>query len=194
MAASPLGLNLDFFLNGLTSNSRLSLRKCYISLSFLLYTSISSFILALLICLAVGTNWSPFERRETSSLDRWGLDKLITLALTNFPSYLLLRIATLLSWTSFSKEQSLELSLSLLEGDKLGLSLLNISEFVEILEALLISMEEDANVNNLTKFEISGEKSSRKFFSSAKKVNKLECSKNLSSTSCLDVSSVQSFF
>ena len=55
----------------------------------------------------------------------------------------------LLSWTSFSKEQLLELSLSLLEGDKLGLSLLNISEFVEILEALLISTEEGANVNKL---------------------------------------------
>ena len=90
--------------------------------------------------------------------------------LTNFPSYLLLRTLALLSWTSFSKERSLELSLSLLEGDKLGFSLLNISEFVEILEALLISTKEGANVNKLTKFKISGEKSPQKFFSSVKKV------------------------
>ena len=109
------------------------------------------------------------------------------LALTNFPSYLLLHIVALLSRTSFSKERSLEFSLSLLEGDKLGLSLLNISEFIEILEALLISMEEGTNVNKLTKFKISGEKLSQKFFSSVEKVYKLECSKNLSSTSCLDV-------
>ena len=54
-------------------------------------------------------------------------------------------------------------------------------------------MEEGANVNKLNKFQISGEKSFQKFFSSVKKVYKLECSKNLSSTSCLDVSSVQSF-
>ena len=80
--------------------------------------------------------------------------------LTNFPSYLLLRILALLSWTSFSKERSLELSLSLLEGDKLGFSLLNISEFVEILEALRILTEEGANVNKLTKFKMSGEKNS----------------------------------
>ena len=113
-----------------------------------------------MICLGVGTNWSPFERRETSSLGRWRLDKLITLALTHFPSYLLLRIVALVSWTSFFKERSLELSFSLLEGDKLGLSLLNISEFVEILEALRILTEEGANVNKLTKFKISEEKNS----------------------------------
>ena len=174
----------------LRDDSSIIIKEADSSLTFLPYTSISSFILALLICLGVGTNWSPFERTETSSLDRLRLHKLITLALTNFPSYLLLRIVALLSWTSFSKGQLLELSLSLLEGDKLGLSLLNISEFTEILEALLISTEEGANVNKLTKFKISGEKSSQKFFRSAKKVNKLECFKNLSSTSCLDVSSV----
>ena len=68
-----------------------------------------------------------------------------------------------------------------------------ISEFVEILDVLLTSTEEGANVNKLTKFKIPGEKSSQKFFRSVKKVNKLEYSKNLSSTSCLDVSLVQSF-
>ena len=83
--------------------------------------------------------------------------------------------------------------LILLENDKLGLSLLNISKFVEILGILLTSMEEGANVYKLTKFKISGEKSSQKFFRSVKKVNKLECFKNHSSTSCLDVSLVQSF-
>ena len=80
--------------------------------------------------------------------------------MTHFPSYLLLRIVALVSWITFSKERSLELSLSLLEGDKLGLSLLNISEFVEILKALRILTEEGANVNKLTKFKISGEKNS----------------------------------
>ena len=107
MAASPLGLNLDFFLNGLTSNSQWLLRKCHISLSFLPYTCISSFILALFICLGVGAKLSPFERREISSSERCRLDKLITLALTNFPSYLLLRIVELLSWTSLSLRKRL---------------------------------------------------------------------------------------
>ena len=60
-----------------------------------------------------------------------------------------------------------------------------ISEFVEILDVLLTSTEEGANVNELTKVKISSEKSSQKFFRSVKKVNKLECSKNLSSTSSL---------
>ena len=81
----------------------------------------------------------------------------------------------------------------LLEDNKLGLSLLNISEFVEILDVLLISREEVAKVNKLTKFKIPGENSSQKLFRSVKKVNKLECSQNLSSTSCLDVSLVQNF-
>ena len=84
--------------------------------------------------------------------------------------------------------------------------MINISEFVEILDILLMSVEdillmsaedillmsaedillmsaeEGANLYKLVKFKISGEKSSQKFFGSVKKVNKLECSKNLSST------------
>ena len=62
----------------------------------------------------------------------------------DFPSYLLLRIVALLSWTSLSEKSSLELSLSLLEDDELVLPLLNTSEFVEILDVLLISTEEGA--------------------------------------------------
>ena len=54
-------------------------------------------------------------------------------------------------------------------------------------------MEKGDNVIKLTKLKISGENSSQKFFRSVKKVNKLESSKNPSSTSCLDVSLVQSF-
>ena len=92
-----------------------------------------------------------------------------------------------------SEKSSLELLIILLEDNKLGLSLLNISEFVEILDVLLISREEGANVNKLTKFKIPGENSSQKLFRSVKKVNKLECSQNLSSTSCFDVSLVQNF-
>ena len=99
MAASPLGLNLDFFLNGLIWNSRWSLPKCHISLSFLPYASISSFILAFFIYLGVGTNLSPFEKREISSLERCRLHKLIALALINFPSFLLLCIVVLSSST-----------------------------------------------------------------------------------------------
>ena len=106
MAALPLGLNLDFFLNGLTSNSWWSLRKCCISLSFLPQNSIPSFILALFICVGVGTNLSPFERREFSSLERCQLDKVIMLALTNFPSYLLLGIVALLSWIPVSPKKA----------------------------------------------------------------------------------------
>ena len=71
--------------------------------------------------------------------------------------------------------------------------MLNISEFVEVLDVLLISREEGANINKLTKFRIPGENASQKLFRSVKKVNKLECSQNLSSTSCLDVSLVQNF-
>ena len=54
-------------------------------------------------------------------------------------------------------------------------------------------MEEGANVNKLTKLKTFGENSSQKLFRFVKQVNKLECSKNLSSTICLDVSSVQIF-
>ena len=124
MAASLLRLNLDYFWNGLTSNSRWPLPKCHINLSFLPYTSISSFILDLFTCLGVGKNLIPFEKREILSLERGWLDKLITLALTKFPSYILLRIVALLSWTSLSRKSSSELSLNLLEDDKLGLSFL----------------------------------------------------------------------
>ena len=70
---------------------------------------------------------------------------------------------------SLSKKSSLELSLILLEDDKLGLSLLNISEFAEILDVLPTSTEEGVNVNKLTKFKISGKNSSQKFFRSVKK-------------------------
>ena len=89
---------------------------------------------------------------------------------------ILLRVVALLSWTSLSEKGSLELSLILLKDGKLGLSLIIISEFAEILDVLLTSTEESANVNKLTKFKISGEKSSQKIFRSLKKVNKLECS------------------
>ena len=48
-------------------------------------------------------------------------------------------------YLSLSKKRLLELSLTLLEDHKLGLSLVNISEFVEILDVLLISTEEGTN-------------------------------------------------
>lgn len=42
--------------------------------------------------------------------------------------------------------------MSLVEVNKLGLSLPNISEFVEVLDVLLIPVEEGPNVNKSTKF------------------------------------------
>ena len=60
---------------------------------------------------------------------------------------------------------TIELSLSLLEDHKLALLLLNISGFVEILNIMLIPTEQDSKAIKVIK------------------VNKLECSESLSSTS-----------
>ena len=70
-------------------------------------------------------------------------------------------IVTLLIWTSLSKKSSLELSLILLEVDKLGLSLIVTSEFVKIIDVLLTLTEEGASVNKLNKFKIFAEKLSQ---------------------------------
>ena len=40
------------------------------------------------MCLEVGINLRPLNKREISSLDKWRFQKLITLGLTNLPSYL----------------------------------------------------------------------------------------------------------
>ena len=40
------------------------------------------------MCLGVVINLRPLDKREISSLDKWRLDKLIMLGLTNLPSYL----------------------------------------------------------------------------------------------------------
>ena len=40
------------------------------------------------MCLGVGINLRPLGKSEISFLDKWRLDKLITLGLTNLPSYL----------------------------------------------------------------------------------------------------------
>ena len=66
---------------------------------------------------------------------------------------MLLHIVALLIWTSLTEKNSLEFSLSLLEDDKSGHSLLSISEFVEILDVLLTSTEEGANINKFIKFK-----------------------------------------
>ena len=78
-----------------------------------------------------------------------------------------MHIFVLLSWTSLSLSEmcTIELSLSLLEDHKLALLLLNISGFVEILNILLIPTEQDSKAIKVIK------------------VNKLECSESLSSTS-----------
>ena len=46
---------------------------------------------------------------------------------------------------------------SLLESNKLGLSLLNISEFVEVLDVFMMSTEEGPSVCKFTELKISGE-------------------------------------
>ena len=40
------------------------------------------------MCLCVGINLRPLDKKEISSLDKWRLEKLITLGPTNLPSYL----------------------------------------------------------------------------------------------------------
>ena len=40
------------------------------------------------MCLEVGLNLRPLDKREISSLDKLRFHKLITLGLTNLPSYL----------------------------------------------------------------------------------------------------------
>ena len=67
------------------------------------------------------TNLSLFERRKTSSLERWRQDKLRTSALKSFPLYVWFRMIALLNSTSFSKKMLIR---TLFNFDRLGLSLL----------------------------------------------------------------------
>ena len=66
-----------------------------------------------------------------------------------------------------------------LESDKLGLSLVKVSEFAELSVVLLIKIE-GPNVIKLTIYKTSVEKSSEKVFRPVKEVSRLESSKNVS--------------
>ena len=54
------------------------------------------------MCLGVGINLRPLGKSEISFLDKWRLDKLITLGLTNLPSYLPFKTTS--AWEGFSNE------------------------------------------------------------------------------------------
>ena len=66
-----------------------------------------------------------------------------------------------------------------LESDKLGLSLVKVSEFAELSVVLLIKIE-GPNVIKLTIYKTSVEKSSEKVFRPVKEVSRFESSKNVS--------------
>ena len=83
-----LGLNVDLGLNFSYENGFSSFLKCHISRSFLPYSSNSVFNFALSILLAVGTNFRPLDKREISASERFLLERLITLLLTNLSSNL----------------------------------------------------------------------------------------------------------
>ena len=83
-----LGLNVDLGLSFSYENGFSSFLKCHISWSFLSYSSNSVFNFALSILLAVGTNLRSLDKREISASERFLLERLITLLLTNLPSNL----------------------------------------------------------------------------------------------------------
>ena len=81
-----LGLNVGFWSY---ENGFLSFLKCHRSRSFLPYSSNSIFnYFALSILLAVGTNFRPLDKREISASERFFLERLIALLLTNLLSNL----------------------------------------------------------------------------------------------------------
>ena len=55
------------------------------------------------MCLGVRINLRPLEKREILFIDKWRSDKLMTLGLTNLPSYLPSNVVAALD--SFSKEE-----------------------------------------------------------------------------------------
>ena len=84
-----LGLNVDFGLNFSYENGFSSFLKCHRSRSFLPYSSNSIFnYFALSILLPVGTNFRPLDKKEISASERFLLERLIALLLTNLPSNL----------------------------------------------------------------------------------------------------------
>ena len=84
----PFSFFLDLGLNFSYGNGFSSFLKYHISRSFLPYSSNSVFNFTLSILLAVGTNFRPLDKREISASERFLLERLITLLLTNLPSNL----------------------------------------------------------------------------------------------------------
>ena len=83
-----LRLNVDLGLNFSYGNGFSSFLKCHISWSFLPCSSNSVFNFTLSILLAIGTNFKPLDKREISASERFLLERLMTLLLTNLPSNL----------------------------------------------------------------------------------------------------------
>ena len=91
-----LGLKVDSGLNVSWKNGLSSYIKCHINLSFLPYSSSFLFNFASSILFAVGTNLSPFDKREISGEERFLLEKFTKFSLTNLLSIQFpLKVATL---------------------------------------------------------------------------------------------------
>ena len=107
------------------------------------------------MCLGVGTNLRPLEKSEIPSLDKWSLDKLITLGLTNLPSYLPSNNVAL---ECFSREGWLCVS-----------SKVSLSEFADTFKYFFGFSNEFPNVTKLAILLISGENASQNLRKSSKK-------------------------
>ena len=108
------------------------------------------------MCLGVGINLRPLDKREISSLDKWRLDKLITLGLTNLPSYLPSNNVAALD--GFSKEGWLRVS-----------SRVSLSEFADTFKSFFELSNEFPNVTKLAILLILGENASQYLEKSSKK-------------------------
>ena len=107
------------------------------------------------------------DKREISALDKWCLDKLITLGLANLPSYLPSNnVATL---AGFSKEEWLCVT-----------SRVSLSEFADTFKSFFDLSYEFPNVTKLAILLISGENVSQYLEKSPTKVNKPNFFVNLS--------------
>ena len=83
-----LWLNINLGLNFSNGNGFSSFLKCYISRGFLPYSSNCAFYFALFILLAVKTNVRSFDKRKISPSERFFLERLMALLLTNLLSNL----------------------------------------------------------------------------------------------------------
>ena len=111
------------------------------------------------MCLGIGIYLRPLDKRGISALEKWHLDKLITLGLTNLPTYLPSNNVAMLD--GFSKEGWLCVS-----------SRVSLSEFADTFKSFFELSYEFPNVTKLAILLISGENASQYLEKSSKKVNK----------------------